>query len=94
MKPSVRVQQVVAAFNALGTADQEIVLRKLRLMRQPVAAEAPSDIETAVSGVDWLAELAAGPGEQNIAEPWKQVGKNKQVEPGAASASTRKGTNR
>lgn len=94
MKPSARVQQVIAAFQALGTADQELVLRKLRLVRQPVTIEAPADIEKAVSGVDWLAELAAGPGEQNIAEAWKPVGKDKQVEPGTVSATTRKGTSR
>ena len=94
MKPSARVQQVIAAFDALGTADQEAVLLKLRLMRQPVAAEAPADIKRAMSDVDWLAELAAGPGERNVAEPWKPVGKDKQVEPGTASASTSKGTSR
>lgn len=94
MKPSARVQQVIASFNALGTADQELVLLKLRLLPQPVTAEAPADIETAVSGVDWLAELAPGPGEQNIAEPWKPVGKKRQVEPGAVSATTRKGARR
>ena len=95
MKPSARVQQVIAAFHALGTADQELVLRKLRLVRRSPADEAPADIETAVSGVDWLAELAAGPGERNVAEPWKPVRKNKPVEPGTVSAvTTRMGTSR
>lgn len=94
MRPSKKADQVIAAFNALGTADQEAVLRRLRLVRQQLSGDAPADIDRAVSGVDWLSELAPGPDERNIAEAWKPVGKDKRVEPGTVSAANRKGASR
>jgi hypothetical protein len=91
MKLSARVQQVIAAFRALCTTDQDAFLRRLDLVRRSLANDAPADIDIdkAVSEVDWLAELAPGPGERNIAEPWRPLNRDKVVEPGAATSQVR-----
>ncbi len=87
MKSTARVQQVIAAFRSLGTADQETVLRKLGLLRRSPTDDGPADIERAIAaGVDWMVEMAAGPRERNIGEPWRPLSKDKVVEPGRATS--------
>lgn len=90
MKTSVPVQQVVSAFRALGTSDHDAFLRRLGLTRRSPADDDPADIDKAISlGVDWITELAPGPGERNIAEPWQPLNRDKVVEPEAATSQVR-----